>query len=125
MNVLWLHANSAFTTCRDIVYLIACIVALRACARYKYLWGKWKIFLLVNLLAYAFVCATRRALPLYDIFTVHSFSVLVVPAMFLWSKLKGFCFSKAEYLIMFLLPMAVSSMLLLINWHIALYYFEP
>lgn len=125
MNVLWLHANSAFTSCRDIVYILACIVALWACARYKYLWGRWKLFLLVNILVYAFVYATRHALPLYDIFSVHSFSVLVVPVMYLWSKLKGVCFSKMEYLIMFLLPMVISSVLLLIHWHIALYHFEP
>jgi len=125
MHVLLLHAGSAFTICRDLLYLIACFVAIWACCHYKYLWGQWKVFLLVNLLVYLFVYFTRRTLPIYDIFTLFTFSVLVVPLMYVWSKIRRFAFLKIEYLIMFLLPLLISSTFMVIHWHIALYHFEP
>ena len=125
MHVLLLHAGSAFTICRDLLYLVVCFVAIWACCHYKYLWGHWKVFLLVNLLVYLFVYFTRRMLPLYDIFTVFTFSVLVVPLMYVWSKIRRYTFLKIEYLVMLLLPMLISSTFMVIHWHIALYYFEP
>lgn len=93
MHVLLLHAGSAFTICRDILYL--------------------------------FVYFTRRTLPIYDIFALFTFSVLVVPLMYVWSNIRRFAFLKIEYLIMFLLPLLISSTFMVIHWHIALYHFEP
>lgn len=125
MHVLLLHAGSTFTICRDLLYLIACFVAIWACCYYKYLWGHWKVFLLVNLLVYLFVYSTRRMLPIYDIFTLFTFSVLVVPFMYVWSNIRKYTFLKIEYLIMFLLSILISSTFMVIHWHIALYCFEP
>ena len=52
MHVLLLHAGSAFTICRDLLYLIACFVAIWACCHYKYLWGHWKVRLSENRIPY-------------------------------------------------------------------------